>query len=43
MCAEYDDYGLVGNGNVVRWLLGRVPLSFAEVCTADANQDALHD
>jgi NAD(P)H dehydrogenase (quinone) len=35
MCAEYDAHGFVGNANVLCWLLGREPLSFADACAAD--------
>jgi len=38
MCAEYDTHGLVGNANVLRWLLEREPLSFAAACAADLNE-----
>ena len=30
MNAHYDAHGLVGNSNVLRWLLGRKPTQFAE-------------
>jgi NAD(P)H dehydrogenase (quinone) len=30
MCAHYDKYGLVGNANVLRMLLGREPTNFAQ-------------
>ena len=30
MNAHYDAHGLVGNPNVLRWLLGREPNRFAE-------------
>ena len=30
MNAHYDAHGLVGNPNVLRWLLGREPTRFAE-------------
>ena len=30
MNAHYDAHGLVGNSNVLRWLLGRKPTRFAE-------------
>jgi NAD(P)H dehydrogenase (quinone) len=29
MCAHYDEHGLVGNRNVLAWLLGRQPVDFA--------------
>ena len=38
MCAEYNTHGLVGNANVLRWLLEREPLSFAAACAADLNE-----
>jgi hypothetical protein len=30
MNRHYDAHGLQGNGNVLRWLLGRTPISFEE-------------
>jgi hypothetical protein len=30
MNTHYDAHGLVGNPNVLRWLLGREPTRFAE-------------
>ena len=33
MFRYYDRYGLIGNGNVLGWLLGRRPTSFAQFVT----------
>jgi len=30
MNAHYDAHGLVGNPNVLRWMLGRPPTTFRE-------------
>lgn len=35
MNAHYDAHGLVGNGNVLRWLLGRAPTTFADYVARD--------
>jgi uncharacterized protein YbjT (DUF2867 family) len=39
MFAEYDAHGFVGNANVLRWLLGREPLSFADACASDLTHE----
>jgi NAD(P)H dehydrogenase (quinone) len=40
MFAYYAHYGLVGNPNVLRWLLGREPTSLAQFCTRIAQEEA---
>ncbi len=35
MNAHYDSHGLIGNPNVLRWILGREPTRFSEFVTRD--------
>ncbi|MDG2034493.1 MAG: hypothetical protein P8J29_11180, partial [Rhodospirillales bacterium] len=35
MNAHYDAHGLIGNPNVLRWILGREPTLFREFVTRD--------
>ena len=32
---HYDAYGLIGNSNILRWILGRPPTNFAEFMKRD--------
>jgi hypothetical protein len=34
----YDHYGITGNANVLSWLLGRRPNSFADYCKRELSR-----
>jgi hypothetical protein len=40
MNAHYDNHGLIGNPNVLRWILGREPNDFAGFVRRELRQSA---